>query len=275
MVFWVGFCRICIIFSVAISLFPQGAYAAPLQTVFLEDMTWTELRDAVAAGKTTIIIPVGGTEQNGPLIALGKHNVRVKALAGEIAEALGNAIVAPVMAYVPEGNIDPPSQHMRFPGTISIEPNTFRQLLQQVASSVKQHGFKNIVLIGDHGGYQNYLAIVAGQLNRKWHGAGVRVVAIADYYAASQVPYQKALAAQGVLDKEMGSHAGLADTSLAMAIDPGLVRQSKLPQARQFGATDGVYGGDPTRSSATFGQLGVDIIVRQTVDAIRLAIDAK
>src|SRR5712671_7931420 len=86
-------------------------------TVFLEELTWTELRDLIQAGKTTIIVPIGGTEQNGPHMALGKHNARVKALAERIAHALGNALVAPVIAYVPEGAVEPPTGHMRFPGT--------------------------------------------------------------------------------------------------------------------------------------------------------------
>src|SRR5215470_18155480 len=87
-------------------------------TVLLEELTWTELRDLVQSGKTTIIVPIGGTEQNGPHMALGKHNVRVKILAERIARELGNAIVAPVLAYVPEGGLSPATGHMRFPGTI-------------------------------------------------------------------------------------------------------------------------------------------------------------
>ncbi|TGR94930.1 creatininase family protein, partial [Mesorhizobium sp. M2E.F.Ca.ET.209.01.1.1] len=108
--------------------------ASPAEaSVFLEDLTWTELRDVIAAGTTTIIIPIGGTEQSGPAMALGKHNVRVKFLAAKIAEKLGNALVAPVISYVPEGNIDPPSSHMRFPGTITISDRTFEQLLESAA----------------------------------------------------------------------------------------------------------------------------------------------
>src|SRR5262245_61932871 len=78
-------------------------------SVFLEELTWTEVRDAMKAGKTAVIIPTGGTEQNGPHMVLGKHNVRIKYTSGEIARRLGTALVAPVMAYVPEGDIDPPT----------------------------------------------------------------------------------------------------------------------------------------------------------------------
>ncbi|MDE1951115.1 MAG: creatininase family protein, partial [Burkholderiales bacterium] len=85
------------------------AALASAASVQLEDLTWTELRDQVAAGTTTALVPVGGTEQSGPHMALGKHNVRVKALAARIAERLGRTVVAPVIAYVPEGAIDPPT----------------------------------------------------------------------------------------------------------------------------------------------------------------------
>jgi len=96
-------------------------------TVLLEQMTWTEVRDALRAGKTTVIIPVGGVEQSGPYIALGKHDRRVAILSERIARALGNALVAPVVAYVPEGNTSPPSEHMRFPGTITVPPAVFER----------------------------------------------------------------------------------------------------------------------------------------------------
>ena len=134
--------------------FAPFAYSEERASIFLEDLTWTELRDAIGAGKTTIIVPIGGTEQNGPAMALGKHNRRVKLLCERIAVALGNALVAPVIAYVPEGAISPPSGHMRFPGTISVPEAAFEAILESAARSFKQHGFKDIVFLGDHGGYQ-------------------------------------------------------------------------------------------------------------------------
>src|SRR5437764_14616055 len=95
--------------------------AAPAPaSVLVDELTWTELRDAIKGGKTTVIVPIGGTEQNGPHMVLGKHNARVRELSRRIAGALGNALVAPVMAYVPEGSIEPPTAHMKFPGTITV-----------------------------------------------------------------------------------------------------------------------------------------------------------
>ncbi|MDX8461236.1 creatininase family protein [Mesorhizobium humile] len=238
-------------------------------SVFLEDLTWTELRDLVAAGTTTIIVPIGGTEQSGPAMALGKHNVRVKALAEKIAAKLGNALVAPVIAYVPEGNIDPPTEHMRFPGTISVDDGTFEQLLESTARSFRHAGFKTIVLIGDHGGYQADERHVADRLNAEWKRTPVRVFAALDYYRFAQGPYTDKLLAAGATRAEIGTHAGLADTSLMLAVDPSLVRRDRLAGPPKLGAGDGVYGGDPARSSAQFGQLGVDLIVNGTTDEIR------
>jgi len=237
-------------------------------TVFLEELTWTELRDLIGAGKTTIIVPIGGTEQNGPDMALGKHNVRVKALSEKIALALGNALVAPVIAYVPEGGVSPPTAHMRFPGTITVPDETFEKVLEYAARSFKLHGFRDVVFLGDHGGYQKDDKIVADRLNREWAATPVRVHAVAEYYRVTQTEYVQALKGRGYRDEEIGTHAALADTSLMLAVDPHLVRTDRLASGAKLGPEDGVYG-DPRRSSAELGQLGVDMIVAETVAAIR------
>ena len=148
----------------AVSGWAQGGPAS----VQLEELTWVEVRDAVQSGTTTIIIPVGGTEQSGPHMALGKHNVRVKILAERIARGLGHTLVAPVVAYVPEGRISPPTQHMRYSGTVSVSDDAFKALIDGAARSFKQHGFTDVMLIGDHGGYQPLLAETAARLNRDW-----------------------------------------------------------------------------------------------------------
>ncbi|MEO6410046.1 MAG: creatininase family protein [Burkholderiaceae bacterium] len=242
--------------------------------VFAEEMTSPELRDRIAGGATTALVPVGGTEQNGPHMVLGKHNVRVRVLAGRIAQRLGNAVVAPVLAYVPEGAIDPPTAHMRFAGTISIPEPAFEAVLEGTARSLRQHGFRIIVFLGDHGGYQKSQERVAAKLNREWTApasgrAPVRVLALTEFYRVTQGAYVDALKARGVAIEELGSHAGLADTSLALAVDPALVRPDQLAVAGKAGA-NGVTG-DPRRSSAELGQLGVDRIVEASVTAIRAA----
>ena len=247
---------------------PAMAAGAPA-SVQIEDMTWTELRDRIAAGATTILVPIGGTEQSGPHMALGKHNVRARALAARIAQRLGNAVVAPVIAYVPEGAITPPTAHMRFTGTISIGEATFEALLEATARSFRQHGFRDVVLLGDHGGYQSSEARVAAKLNREWAGQpACRVHALVDYYRVTQTDYVDALKARGFGAEEVGTHAGLADTALMLAIDPALVRQDGLAAAAKPLARDGVYG-DPRRATAELGQLGVERIVDTSVARIR------
>ncbi|MFL6661334.1 MAG: creatininase family protein [Rhizobacter sp.] len=255
-----------LVLSLLIACAHPAAAQAPA-TVFLEELTWTELRDRIGAGDTTVIVPVGGTEQNGPAMVLGKHNVRVKLLAGRIATGLGHAIVAPVIAYVPEGAVNPPTAHMRFPGTITIPDAAFESTLEYAARSFRVHGFKHIVLIGDHGGYQRDLKRVADKLNREWAATPVRVHAVEEYYLASGSGYAALLKGKGYSDDEIGTHAALADTSLAMAVDPRLVRAERL-HASKPGVADGVYG-DPSRSSAELGQPGIELIVARTIDAIR------
>lgn len=246
---------------------PVAARAAP--TVQLEELTWTELRADVQAGKTTVLIPIGGTEQSGPYLALGKHNARVRVLAERIARTLGNALVAPVIAYVPEGSIHPPSGHMRFPGTLSVPDDVFEKTLQAAASSLQAHDFRDIVLLGDHGGYQDDLQRVVQRLNKAWAGSAARAWAPRAYYEASSDGFAAILRAHGYKDTEIGTHAALADTALQLALAPGMVRQDQLARTPPPGRADGVYGGDPRRATAALGELGADAIVRRTVDAIR------
>lgn len=236
-------------------------------SVFIDELTSSELRDRIAAGTTTVLLPVGGTEQNGAHLVLGKHNVRVRVLAGRIAERLGDAVVAPVLAYVPEGRVDPPTQHMRWAGTISIPESAFEAVLEGAARSLRRHGLRMIVLLGDHGGYQAALARVAGRLNREFTHPGVyRVVALPEYYRAGAADYAAMLAGRGYAADEIGEHAGLADTSLALAVDPSLVRAEAMAKPPQPGS--GVSG-DPRRASVELGRLGLEHIVEASVAAIR------
>lgn len=255
--------------SVILITASHAVLAQAPKTVFLEELTWTELRDQIQAGKSTIIIPIGGTEQSGPDVALGKHNVRVKILSQRIAEGLGDALVAPVIAYVPEGSYAPPTSHMRFPGTITVSDDIFEKTLVSAANSFKVHGFKNVVFLGDHGGYLNDVRQVVAQLNKAWAGSPARAIMPPEYYDASSDGYAKILRQHGFRDDEIGTHAGLADTSLQLAVAPQMVRQERLRNAPKLGLADGVYGGDPRRSTAELGQLGIDAIIARTVAALK------
>ncbi|WP_296902439.1 creatininase family protein [Polaromonas sp.] len=254
----------------ALPAYAAGGGESP--SVYIEEMSSPELRDRIAAGATTILVPIGGTEQNGPHMVLGKHNVRVRALAGQIAQRLGNTVVAPVLAYVPEGSVHPPVAHMRFSGTISIPEATFESLLEATARSFKQHGFRDVVFLGDHGGYQKNEERVAVRLNREWSAdPACRVHALLDYYRVTQTAYVADLKSRGFTEAEIGTHAGLADTALSMAIDKSLVRADALTSRTKSTERDGVYG-DPRRATAELGQLGVKRIVDASVSDIRVFI---
>jgi creatinine amidohydrolase/Fe(II)-dependent formamide hydrolase-like protein len=151
-------------------------------TVLIEEMTWMDVRDAIAEGKTTAIVGTGGIEQNGPYVASGKHNFVLQATTEAIARELGDALVAPVVKWVPEGDIDPPSGHMRYHATISVREETFVALLTDIVSSLAVHGFTNVVLIGDSGGNRRGMQTVAERLNSEWQGDPARVHFIPEYY---------------------------------------------------------------------------------------------
>ena len=142
----------------------------PPNTVWIEEMTWMDVRDALKAGKTTAIISTGGMEPNGPWLVHGKHNYVLRTNCDVIARKLGNALCAPIVELVPEGRIEPPSGHMISPGTISLREETFQAMLTDIAHSLKQHGFKNIIFIGDSGGNQNGQKAVADKLTAQWSG---------------------------------------------------------------------------------------------------------
>ena len=259
--------------AIVVLLFANAAVAQTPDTVFTEKLTWQEIRDAIAAGKTTIIVPTGGTEQNGPGMAEGKHNVRVASNANAIARRLGNALVAPVVAYTPEGSIDPPSGHMRFAGTISIPEPVFAAVLENIARSLKQHGFRDIVFIGDSGPNQKPQEDVAKKLNAEWArtNANTRVHAITGYYRSDPEGDAAIMMARGIKREQIGNHADPRDTSQMMAVDPTMVRNSKIV------AADGKNGiqGDPRGSSAEIGHALLDKNLARTVDLIRQSIAAR
>ena len=244
-------------------------FAQTPDTVFLEELTWTEVDSAIASGSTTIIIPTAGTEQNGPHMVLGKHKYRINAGSERIARSLGNTLVAPAITYVPEGDIDPPSGHMRFAGTISIPQEVFELVLEHTARSLKQHGFTDILFIGDSGPNQGPQESVAEKLSREWSQEGIDVFHIGDWYKIGV--FDEYLISQGANYEQIGSHAGLRDTSLLLAIAPEHVRINKMSPGRGPDV-DGVSG-DPTIATAEYGQIGFDLIFNAALNQIKELMD--
>jgi creatinine amidohydrolase len=242
-----------------------------LDTVFIEEMTWMEVRDAMKAGKDTVLIPTGGVEQNGPYLATGKHNYVLRATTEAIARKLGNALVAPIVPFVPEGDIDPPTSHMRYPGSISLTEDTYERLLTDICASFRTHGFAHIVLIGDSGGNQKGMKAVAEALNAKWKGGKTHVHFIPEYYDYSGVT--KWLEEQGIKQEPEGIHDDFAITAIMMTVDPTTVRMKQRQAAGKFR----INGVDlaPAEKTVEWGKKIVDYRAEVTVKAIRKAVGAE
>ena len=195
---------------------------APPRTVEMEALTWTEVEAALGAGHTTVLIPTGGTEQNGPHVALGKHNAVVARTSRLIAERVGHTLVAPVMAYVPEGPIARRG-HMAHPGTLTVPEAAFERVLESTVRSLALHGFRTVAILGDSGDSQRAQARVAERLQAEMRRRGVRLVHLDRYYSANG--QWDALLAEGFTEAQIGRHAGLRDGSETLAVRPDWVRR--------------------------------------------------
>lgn len=243
---------------------------AALDTVFIEEMTWMEVRDAIASGKTTAIVATGGVEQNGPYLATGKHNYILRATTQAIARRLGNALVAPIVPFVPEGDINPPTGHMAYPGTISVRESTFEALLTDLCDSLRAHGFKDVVLLGDSGGNQTGMRRVAEALNARVDDK-TRAHYIPEYYNYDEVA--KWLEREGIQQVPEGLHDDFAITALLMTVDPGLVRMKERGAAGKF-SINGIELA-PAPKTIEWGKRIIDFRADATVRAIEKSIGAE
>lgn len=240
-----------------------------VDTVFIEDLTWMEVRDAIQSGKTTAIVASGGVEQNGPYLVTGKHNVVLQAMTESIARKLGNALVAPIIAFVPEGDFDPPTGHMRYPGTISLSQETYKALLRDIASSLKAHGFEHVIFIGDSGGNQSGMKEVASELTARFRGKpGVHF--IPEFYDYEGL--MTWLEEQGYPQVDQGLHDDFGITSIMMSVDPESVRY----QQRAAKGLDSINGLkiSPVGKTQEVGRKAVEWRTGKTVEAIRKAVSS-
>lgn len=239
-------------------------------SVWLEELTWMEVRDALAGGTTTAIVATGGIEQNGPYLALGKHNYVLRGACEGIARELGDALCAPIVKFVPEGDIDEPSGHMRYPGTISLRQETFEAMLSDIASSLSQHGFTDIVFIGDSGGNQTGMRNVAAALNERWSDA--RAHFIPEFYRYADV-FAWMKDELGIEEPTNdGIHDDFVITSIMLANDPTTVRYEQRVAAGK--ATINGLSIAPEEATAEIGRKLLGFRVDQTVEAIRASIAA-
>lgn len=256
----------CALALCALCIYAQSA--APL--VDFELMTWPEVKKAQQQGRTTVLIFNGGTEQRGPQGVNGAHTLIGKVLAREIALKLGNAIVAPVLPYsVNRANAE-------LPGTIGLTGPVFASVNEQVAEQLIIDGFKNVVLMGDHGGGQKELAEVAARLDTKYSPQGVRVVYCSDVYEKVGADFNKWLADNGY---PVGAHASIKDTSelLYLGGNQGWVRKDLIATAvgdPQKRPGNGISG-DARRSAPEIGKRVSDMKVDYAVAQIRQLLSAQ
>ena len=251
-------------------LIARSALAFGESKVEFEMMTWVEVKQALAEGKTTALIYNGGTEQRGPQNVNGGHTLMARATVREIALKLGNAIAAPVLPFSPNrASIDKP-------GTIGLSPDVFAAINEQVAEQMITNGFQKIVLMGDHGGGQKELKAVAEKLKREYASKGVNVIYCDEVYQKAQDDFDRWCADHGY---QSGGHANISDTSemLYLGGKNGWVRKDLLstaigdptpaPGEQPVKKIDNGITGDARRSSAAVGkryfEMKVDYAVRQ------------
>lgn len=241
----------------AIATMDRGVQAqlAPLRSVHLEDLTWTEVERAMQnEGYDTVLIPTGGTEQNGAHMIIGKHNKVVYYTAEKIAERLGRTFVAPVMPYVPE------EVHMDYAGTVSVSDGALQTILQEAAESYLRQGFTNVFFIGDSVGNQTAQEQAAQALAAEWPEA--QIAHIGNYY--SQNGQYEWLTLQGYKHNQIGGHAGIRDTSEMMVVDGanGIRKHLVFIPERQAG-----HNGDYKKASKSIGrkmlEMKIDAAVKQ------------
>lgn len=249
------------VLALGLTIFSADALVAQTDTgdPFIEQMTWTEVRDAMAAGKTKVIVPIGGTEQNGPHMVMGKHNYVITFAAGQMARELGDALVAPTVAWVPEGSYEREGFGDK-PGVITNPSPSYNNLLEAAARSLESHGFTEILFIGDSGGDQGGIEEVATRLNSEWEGGATRLFGLTDYYAKGQEWSRAWLMAEYGYDMEtIGSHAGITDTSAVMYVfAEGVRNDRRYPLG---GRPDAGVTGNPTLATREIGRMVVNFKV--------------
>jgi creatinine amidohydrolase/Fe(II)-dependent formamide hydrolase-like protein len=258
--------------SISVPLAALVLSAAPIlaqRSVYIEDLTWPEVQQAIQAGKTNAIIYIGSTEQNGPHMAIGKHNFVARWVAGAIAIKLGDALVYPTLPFAPTGDAVKRTAHMRFPGSVTLTPQTYRFVVHDVALSAADAGFRNIFIMGDHGDGQDVLGAVARDLDSQWKPRGARVFYVPDLYFKEKQQAHAYAASHGLPTHDV--HAGTDDTSELMALDAQhrWIRADKLaPSSGPETARTGVDG-DPSKASPQLGDIFLQYKVDDAVAQIR------
>ena len=261
--------------SAALLAFPASlALAQKEPNVEFEMMTWPEVKEAMAAGKTTALFYTGGTEQRGPQNVNGGHTLMGRVIVKTVALKLGNAIAMPVLPFTPN------NASASLPGTIGLTPEILGVVLERVAREAIKTGFRNVVFMQDHGGGTNVYGEVAKKLDAEFAPQGVRVWFCNEVYAKAQADFAKWLADNGY---PASSHAGIPDTSLMwylggdVWVRADLIKTAVGDPVRVRGAprdtttprmNNGITG-DARRSSKELGKKAFDLKVEYAVRQIK------
>ena len=258
--------------TAALAVIPASVLAQ--RSVYIEDLTWPEVQQAIAAGKTSAIIYTGSTEQNGPHMAIGKHNFIARWVAGAIAIQLGDALVYPTLPFAPTGDAVTRTAHMRFPGSVSLTSQTYAAVVHDIALSALDAGFRNVFIMGDHGDGQDVLVSVAKTLDGQWKSKAARVFYVPDIYFKEKQQAHAYEAAHGLPTHDV--HAGTDDTSELMALDGQhrWIRADKLAPSHGAETARSGVDGDPTKASAALGNVFLQFKIDDAVAQIRHLIAA-
>jgi creatinine amidohydrolase/Fe(II)-dependent formamide hydrolase-like protein len=249
--------------------------------VWIKELTVVEVRDAIRQGMTTAIVAAGGLEQNGPFNVTGKHSFMVEATAPAIARKLGNALVAPIIDFVPNGDINPHTSHMQFAGSISVRQETYEAMLTDIVGSLAQHGFTDIVLIGDSGGGEQLgMQAVSDRLNAQWRGRPAHVYYIPEYYTEDRWNCEFMKNELGIVQKpdECSAtrdlyHDSYEYEAMVATTDPTRIRPAQRIKAGLF-EINGVNMA-PIEKTIANGLLMVDYRADLTVRAIKKAMESR
>jgi creatinine amidohydrolase/Fe(II)-dependent formamide hydrolase-like protein len=240
--------------------------AQNVDPVEIERMTHAEIHDAIHKhGKTTVLIYNGGTEQRGPHAVLGGHTFMARRTAEAIARRLGNALVAPVLPFSPAGS----HLNQKWPGSVDLTADLYSKVNEAVVASMVTNGFRNVVLMGDHGGGQAELASLAGTLDARYSPQGVRVYFCSSVYKKAREDFNAWLKQHKL---PVGTHASIPDTSELMYLGgEEYVRKNRLVA----GSPDNGIVGDPRPSSSELGKRVFDMKVDYAVEEIRRLMASK
>jgi creatinine amidohydrolase len=193
------------------------------ETVLMQELTWPEIKQAIADGKTTAVFACGAVEQHGPHLPTGTDDYLGTAIAERAARIAGNALVAPTIR---PGLSE---HHMHFAGSFTLRPSTFVALIEDYCESLVRHGFERIVIFPSHGGNADTMKAHAPLLARMFQGRCEIVVSTRSdrFQRMSEL-----LAERGVSIGRAGAHAGYTETSMMLDYRPDLVHMDEAAPGR-------------------------------------------